>query len=80
MVGFDGKVVQSHARCVSKFKEKKCYWFLSSRSLWNRAISCCKASISMPRIKVGENYFLKTNVQCVVNENLYFVTGVEIML
>lgn len=30
MVGFDGRVVQSNARCVSKFKVKKCYWFLSS--------------------------------------------------
>lgn len=48
--------------------------------LWNHAISCYKASISMPRIKVGDNYFLKTNVQCVVNEKIYFVTCVEIML
>jgi hypothetical protein len=48
--------------------------------LWKHAISCCKASISMPSFKVGDNYFLKTNVQCVINEKLYFVIGVEIVL
>jgi hypothetical protein len=34
----------------------------------------------MPRLKIGDNNFLKTNVQCVVNEKLYFVTSVEIVL
>jgi energy-converting hydrogenase Eha subunit F len=33
----------------------------------------------MPKVKVGEHYFLKTNAH-VINEKLYFVKGLEIVL
>jgi len=39
-------------------------------SLWKHA-GCCKALVVMPKVKVGERYFLKSNAH-VVNEKIYF--------
>ncbi len=47
-------------------------------SLWKRA-SCCKALVVMPRVKVGEHYFLKSNAH-VANEKLYFAKGSKTVL
>ncbi len=38
-----------------------------------------QALVAMPRVKVGEHYFLKTNAHA-INGKLYFVKGLKIVL
>jgi hypothetical protein len=47
-------------------------------SFWKNA-RCHKVLVAMPRAKVGEHYFLKSNAH-VVNEKVYFVKGSKIVL
>ncbi len=47
-------------------------------SLWKH-VGRCKALVAMPRVKVGERYFLKINAHA-INGKLYFAKGLKIVL
>jgi hypothetical protein len=73
VLGSNGKVVQVQCKvCKDKLLVTKL------DSLWKHA-SCCKVFVAMPKVKVGEHYFLKSNAH-VDNEKLYFAKGSKIVL
>jgi hypothetical protein len=63
MVGFYGDIIQIWCKVCIRYK-KVISFKLNS---FYKHVGCHKTLAAMPRVKVGDNYFLKTNVH-VINE------------
>jgi hypothetical protein len=77
-LGSNGKVVQVRCKVCFLIDGKNKLLVTKLDSLWKHA-GCCKTLVVMPRVKVGEHYFLKFNAH-VANEKLYFAKGSKIVL
>jgi hypothetical protein len=77
-MGSNGKVVQVCCKVCSLIDGKCKLLIANLDSFWKHA-RCHKTLVAMPRVKVEEPYFLKSNGH-VANEKLYFAKGLETML
>ncbi len=71
MLGFDGKVIQVQCKICAWIKGKDELLVPKLDSLW-KDVGHYKALVAMPRVNVGDHYFLKTNSH-VANEKFYFL-------
>jgi len=78
VLGSNGKVVQVRCKVYSLIDGKHKLLVAKVDSPWKHA-GCYKALVAMPRVKVREHYFLKSNAH-VVNEKIYFPKGSKTVL
>jgi len=78
VLGSNGKVVRVGCTVCSLIDGKDKLLVAKVDSLWKHA-GYCKALVAMPKVKVGEHYFLKSNAH-VVNEKIYFPKGSKTVL
>jgi hypothetical protein len=78
VLGVGGKVVQVWCKVCTQIEGRKKLSVLKIDSLWKH-VGRCKALVAMPRVKVGERYFLKINAHA-INGKLYFAKGLKIVL
>ncbi len=73
IMGSNGKVVQVQCKVCSFIDGKDKLLVAKLDSLWKHA-GHHKTLVAMPRVKVGEHYFLKSNAHVVI-EKFYFAKG-----
>lgn len=76
--GSNGKVVQVRCKVYSLINGKYKLLVAKLDSLWKH-VGCHKALVAMQGVKVGEQYFLKSNAD-VANEKFFFAKGSKIVL
>ncbi len=69
VLGFNGKVVQMQCK-ICTWIEGKDELLVPKLDSLCKDVGHCKALVAMPRVNVGDHYFLKTNSH-VANEKLY---------
>ncbi len=77
-VWVNGKVVQVCYKVCAQIERREKLLIPKIDSLWKH-VRHRKPLVLMPKVKIGEHYFLKTNVDT-TNEKLYFGKGPKIVL